>query len=345
MKDITTISPKKATAILTRAFQAGVKVLLVGEPGVGKTAIIRQAAAAAGMRTLISHPAVSDPTDYKGLPAKVGKHAEFLPYGDLRALIEANEPTVAFFDDLGQAPHAVQAALMQPLHGGEINGQRISPHVRFCAATNDASHMAGVQSLLEPIKSRFHTILHIAPNVEEWVKWAAEHDLAPEVLAFVSFRGMEVLSKFAPTREMANCPSPRTLHYVSDLLKAGLDHFECLVGAAGSGFAHEFYAFLKTWKSMPDLAAILANPESHPLPADREPALSYAIAFGLSGRMTTATAGPALTYLIRMGQEWTFMAIRAALARDNAISGAPAIVKWAMDSRNQDLLIEAEDNN
>jgi hypothetical protein len=66
-----------------------------------------------GWRLVTSQPIISDPVNFKGLPLFKDGHAEFLPFGDLLDLMETTEETLWFFDDLIQAPTAVQAALMQ----------------------------------------------------------------------------------------------------------------------------------------------------------------------------------------------------------------------------------------
>src|SRR5204862_2880106 len=111
-------------AFLAHSFQHRQKPLIKGKPGIGKTDIVTQACEDIDAQLYISHPAVSDPTDYKGMPAIVdaGTRAEFLPFGDLNKLIQANKLTVSFLDDLGQASNAVQAAVMQLVHGRQVNG-------------------------------------------------------------------------------------------------------------------------------------------------------------------------------------------------------------------------------
>jgi len=152
---------KKLAGLLQLAFKNNHKVLIKGEPGIGKSDLVEQACADV-FDLMISHPAVSDPTDYKGMPAVFAREgmtvAEFLPFGDLLKLINAKKPTVCFIDDIGQAAPAVQAALMQLLLARRVNGHKISKDVVFCGATNDTTHMAGVSGLLEPVKSRWDTI-------------------------------------------------------------------------------------------------------------------------------------------------------------------------------------------
>src|SRR5579864_7434578 len=112
------MKPTQTKTLLASCIGASLPVLIVGKPGVGKTDIVSQAAAETRAELLISHPAVSDPTDAKGLPwADAGaKEAKFLPFGDLAQAMAGPKDggkLVWFLDDLGQASPAVQASFMQ----------------------------------------------------------------------------------------------------------------------------------------------------------------------------------------------------------------------------------------
>ena len=102
-------------------------LLVTGAPGIGKSDVLAQAATRANAHLILSHPAVSDPTDVKGLPwvAADAKHATFLPFGELDRALNATEPTVWFLDDLGQATPAVQASYMQLLLARRVNGHAL----------------------------------------------------------------------------------------------------------------------------------------------------------------------------------------------------------------------------
>src|SRR3972149_4736181 len=119
------MTPNKLKDILKDAVTHGEQLLIVGMPGIGKTDIVKAACNDLGADVIMSHPAVSDPTDYKGLPFKItdNSHAEFLPFGETWRAIQADKLTVWFIDDLGQASEAVQKALMQLLLGRKLNGQ------------------------------------------------------------------------------------------------------------------------------------------------------------------------------------------------------------------------------
>lgn len=324
------MKPSALLQLLSIAFKDNLKVLIKGAPGIGKTEIVVAAAKAAGAELVIMHPAVSDPIDFKGLPAIVNSLAEFLPYGQLRKLVEATTKTVCFIDDIGQAPHAVQAALMQLIQQREIDGHKISEHVVFCGATNDSSHMAGVTSILEPVKSRWHTIVELQCDQVEWVRWAKKANIREEILAFVMFRGMEVLSNFKPTRDLSNSPSPRTVAAAAALFASGLYSLPVLAGACGDGWAAEFLGFLKVYRTLPDPDECIKNPKTAPVPSTEDAATLFALAVALSLRATKANLANITEYLKRMPKEHEVFAIRDALSRESDLQNTGAFTNWAV---------------
>jgi len=330
------MKPSHLIRLLTHAFTNRLKVLVVSSPGVGKSALVSLAAQQAGAELVVMHPAVSDPTDFKGMPAVIttGKKslAEFLPFGNLRKLVEADKLTVCFIDDIGQAPHAVQAALMQLIHAREVDGQRISDHVVFAGATNDSSHMAGVSSILEPVKSRWDTIVSLTADADEWVAWALQAKIAPSVVAFIRFRPA-LLNDFRPTRELKNSPCPRTVEAVGRWVASGIEDHSVIAGAAGEGFAAEFGAFLQVWRSVPDVDALLANPSAAHVPSLSNPSMLVAVASAVAYRATPANFAAVITYLSRLPQEYSVMAVRDATARDPKLNESPAYTKWVIENQ------------
>ena len=297
----TEIKIKQAIQIVKQAITTNTKILLVGKPGEGKTDIVKQAAEAAGFDLEILHPATSDPTDIKGMPVvQADGSPEFKPFGDMKRLIEAKVPTVAFLDDLGQAPVSVQGALMQLLHGGELNGEKISEHVVFIAATNDSSHMAGVSGLLEPVKSRFSSIIHVASDSESWCAWAAENEMPPELIQFIRF-APDQLNGFKPTRDLTNTPNPRTVASFGKLINNGMNHPAILAGAVGQEFTMMYQAFAQLADELPDIAEILANPDTVDMPS--RPDLIFITVAALTKAATVDNFDAILTYLERLARK------------------------------------------
>jgi hypothetical protein len=326
--------PSQLTALLATSFKHRRKVLIKGPPGCGKSELVDQAAAESQVDLIISHPAVSDPTDYKGMPAILPNGtAEFLPFGDLNKLIQATKPTVCFFDDIGQAPNSVQAALMQLLQARRVNDHKISDHVLFCGATNDTKHMAGVSGMQEPVKSRWDTIVELESNVDDWCAWALDNDLPVELVAFIRFRPA-LLCDFKPTRELKNSPCPRTVTAVGNWLKIGVKDFDVISGAAGEGFATELVAFLQMYAQLPNLDTILMNPDTAMVPEGA--GAQYAVITGLARKSSASNAERVFRYIKRLPKEFEVCCVRDIWKVKPEVQQTRAFVDWA--TRNGDVL-------
>jgi hypothetical protein len=338
MSNTITVSPSQLEASLQFSLEHRFNLLIVGAPGIGKTEIVNQACSDAGMQMIVSHPVVSDPTDYKGLPFVVnGDTADFLPFGDLRKLIEATEDTVFFLDDIGQAPPSVQAAAMQLLLARRINGHKVSEHVRFIAATNRRQDRAGVQGVLEPVKSRFASILHLETDPEDWIKWALSKDLPTELVAFIRFRP-DLLSDFKPTNDMVNSPSPRTVAFVGQMMQKQLPHeleYAMISGATGEGFAIEFKAFLDIYRNLPNPDLIILSPDEIDVPED--PSTLYALSGALARKAGPQNFANIIKYTNRMPAEFSVLTVKDAVNRNQGLTSTRPFIEWA--SQHSDVLL------
>ena len=328
------MNSKQLQKTLKKAIKARLPVLIKGAPGVGKSDIVAQVAKELKHNLVISHPVVSDPTDFKGLPGIVDGKAEFLPFGELRNLIEAKKPTIAFLDDLGQAPAVVQAAAMQLILARRVNGNKISDKVVFIAATNRRQDRAGVTSILEPVKSRFATIVELDPTADEWIEWAFEHDMPTEVIGFIHFRP-GLLHEGAATADIVNHPCPRTIAYAGKLISIGIDDIETLAGAVGEGCAVELVGFIQVYKSLPNISAILTDPEKAIVPT--EPAALYAVVSALIDAVTKDNAARVLKYGNRLPADFSVLLVRDSVRKEPKIQNTKAYIQWA--TLHKDVLV------
>jgi hypothetical protein len=259
---------------------------IISSPGIGKTAIIKQACNELGCGLILSHPATHNPTHYSGLgyPDETKEFAKFLPYGQLAEAMKVDKLTVWFFDDFGQATYAVQSAAMQLFWGGEINGKKISDHVVFIAATNRREDKANVLGILEPVKSRFR-LINLTPDNKDWLQWADKNDMPSELTAFINWQP-NFLFDFKPTFDLQNSPNPRNLEKVGRGMKTGypieMEH-EIFAGDCGDVFATGFCAFLKICRAMVSPMQILLDPSKYVTPVGKEGiAIHYALARALA---------------------------------------------------------------
>jgi hypothetical protein len=331
----TAMKPSELKKALEFAFVNNYPLLIKGQPGIGKSEIVVKACETVMYEHLIMHPVVSDPTDFKGMPwviiAQNGEHeAVFIPIGDLKMLLTAKKPLVVFLDDLGQSTPAVQSAVMQLILARQINGHKISEHVIFVAATNRREDRANVSGILEPVKSRFYSILELICDVPEWIQWAYENALPSEIVSYIQFRP-KMLNNFQPTRDIENSPCPRTVTNAARMLKAGLPaelRFKMVAGAAGELFAVDFETYMKVYSTLPSLFQIESDPKGTPIPSE------ISARFALSGliveKMTPKNITPFFEYLQRVGDELMVASMFNGSKRNPAICSTPAFNQFAV---------------
>lgn len=327
----TKVSPGQLSILLEQFFLARQTVMITGAPGIGKTDIVSAVANKLKMDMIVAHPVVDSPIDYKGLgfmDAKTGK-ADFFPFGNLRRVLEAEKPMVYFFDDLGQAPVAVQAAAMQMLLSRSINGKKIPDCVTFCAATNRKEDRAGVSGIIEPVKSRFCTIIELVPEVNAWMSWALRNDIPPKLVGFIKF-APKYLTEFKPTQDMSNSPSPRTIAHTGRILHMKLPssiQLAALAGAAGSAFAHELNAFLTVFDKLPDPQHILQHPNELNIPAESLD-LRYAMTVSLATICTAPQMPNFFKALSKWDKEFSVLGVEIAVRRDTKLVQTPAVMEF-----------------
>jgi len=334
------MKPSEVEVVIEAAITNRFPLMLVGAPGVCKTDLVRSVCAKTNTDLIVSHPVVEDPVESKGLPwvDAAQNVAKFIPLGDIVRLINAKTPTVYFMDDLGQAVPMVQASKMQLLLNRGINEFKVSDNVIFMAATNRRQDKAAVSGILEPVKSRFKSIVTIEPDVDDWIRWAIDKPEIPmELIAFIKFRPA-LLWAPEPTTDMTNSPSPRTVAAVgswvsqTNLPKNIL--YEVVKGAAGEGFATEFMGFLDIYKEIPDPDYALMNPDTVEIPPKDKPGRRYAFAIAVAYRADETNADRFVKLIDRFSPEFSTLAMTTALGRCKEITATKGFQKWCVGHHN-----------
>jgi len=333
------LTPKQMLELLMIGVKNCLSILIKGAPGIGKTELVYEAARRNNTQVILSHPVVDDPVDYKGMPYVLedingNKYATFLPFGNLKAAIDAKEPTIYFLDDLGQATPAVQAAAMQLLLARKINDHDVSEHITFMAATNRKKDKAGVSGILEPVKSRFATIVELIVHAPDWIEWALKAGVPTELIHFIRWKN-EMLFQFEPTSDLTNSPCPRTVENVGRLFMAGIPkeiEYSTYAGTAGEGFATEFIAFLDVFRDLPDPDWCLMNPTMVDIPSfDDKPAVLYAIAANVAKKASHQNMERFVTLANRFPDDFSVMMMRDALINDETLKESRAYIEWVVN--------------
>lgn len=348
------MKPSELLEVLPKFFEARQNTLITGAPGGGKTSIVKQACANAGFKCRIWHPVVMQPIDIKGMPwvyqETVGKQthqrASFLPFEELRELMETKEPMVCFADDIGHATPAVQAAFMQLLLAREIDGKPISDTVVFSAATNRKEDKAGVMGILEPVKSRFCAIIQLDQDVEDWTNYAASHGFHDAVLAYVNFK-KDVLHSFKPTSELTNSPSARTLEHLSHIMNMGFNNEgtknrrqlqELATGAIGKSEAADFMAFLDVGRELPDPQFVLEHPHDVKIP--KHEGAIFILVISMARIVDKKTVAGFVDFVERVPPEFRVLGMTTAKNLNETIATTDAYRRWTL--ANKDIILGRE---
>jgi MoxR-like ATPase len=181
LTEAVTLSEAKA---LIKAMAHDQSILLLSQPGIGKSHIVQQAASEAGLpcRSLLGTQIA--PEDVSGIPRIVGERSVFCPPRIL--LPEKPEPFCLFLDELPASPPDVQKAFYSLLLERRLGEHELPPGTWVVAAGNRAEDRALVRALSSALVNRVF-ILHVRVDVKEWLVWARDAAIDPDILAFITF--------------------------------------------------------------------------------------------------------------------------------------------------------------
>ncbi len=306
-------------------------VYIWGGPGVGKSSVVKQLAATLNVPLQDVRALLLDPVDLRGLPflGSDGRSKwatpEFLPQ---------NGNGILFLDELNVAPAMVQASCYQLVLDRKLGEYTLPDGWAIIAAGNRDSDRAVTTRMPTPLRNRF-VHLEFEVDVQEWSEWAIRAGIRPEVIAFLRFRP-ELLSAF--DRDVNAFPSPRSWEFVSGILDSldlqsspAIEH-EVIAGAVGTGAATEFSAFLRMYRELPNIDAVLLNPLQEPVPEIA--AAQYAVASALARCASDTNFDRICLYLNRLPTEFRVLCVRDATLRKPAIRSTAGFVNFAVENHH-----------
>jgi len=217
------VNPREETITLNQAKKlvqcmAGEQsFLLLSPPGVGKSEMVYQAAAEAGLpcRSLLGTQIA--PEDVSGIPRIVGERSVFCPPRIL--LPERPEPFCLFLDELPACAPDVQKALYSLLLERRLGEHALPKGTWVVAAGNRVQDRALVRSLSSALVNGV-TILNLRVEPSEWVAWAKSNGVRSDVMSFVS------MMPDALMRPVPSEPQPLSTPRAWTLLSRALDMAE-----------------------------------------------------------------------------------------------------------------------
>ena len=205
------------------ALAATQSVLLLSSPGVGKSAVVRQAADEAGLecRSLLGTQIA--PEDVSGIPRIIGERSVFCPPRVLLPEDPGAKPFCLFLDELPACTPDIQKAFYSLLLERRVGEYPLPKGTWVVAAGNRAEDRSLVRSLSAALVNRV-TILYVKVSVPEWLKWASSAQIRHDVLSYI------VYAPHSLQRAVPEKPTPFSTPRAWESLARSLD---CLERAGG----------------------------------------------------------------------------------------------------------------
>lgn len=149
-------------------------VHMIGDPGVGKTAVLEQIARRMAASLYVLPAPELAPTDLI-LPVRLKSgRMDWQPVGTLasairRARKDPNHRVVVFIDEASHAPRSMQAALQRIIHERVAGSIKIPANVSFAMASNPPESATDFQGFGMAFSNRCCWLLWTSPTNEEWV--------------------------------------------------------------------------------------------------------------------------------------------------------------------------------
>ena len=312
---------------------------LIGGAGLGKTSNVQQIVEEHEWMLYILSLAQFDAAELGGVICLVdGKAERVMPHW-LRKLWEMSENcevVVLFLDELPQAPVSNQNVAAQIINERRIGEVKLPDNCAIVAAGNRTSDRAGTNTMPSHLKDRL-MFLEIEADLEDTIAYFMAHKVHEDVTGFLRARP-EFLHKF--DRDANASPSPRSWDRGATILEWGLDavcEAEAISGQVGRAACADFIGYRKLKANMPDLDAIVSNPDSAEIPTDAM--VLYALASGLAHKMNQSNAGNIIKYLKRLdAQEFAAFAVKDAVNRDSELKKSEAVRQWIITDGKQLIL-------
>tara|TARA_R100000734_G_scaffold18736_1_gene16330 strand:- start:1458 stop:2498 length:1041 start_codon:yes stop_codon:yes gene_type:complete len=216
---------------------AKLPVLLRGRHGVGKSQVVYQLAANAGLPVVERRASQMTEGDLVGLPSIDGNRTTFNPPDWFKQACE--EPVCLFLDEVDRATLEVRQGIFELTDSRKLNGHHLHPDTIVFAAINGGDHGEQYQvNEMDPAELDRWSVWDIEPTVEDWLAWGKEN-VDSLIWDFIN-QNRSHLEHTADIEPNKRYPSRRSWKRLNDVL-AQADQLEA--GPAMFNLAQSFVGF------------------------------------------------------------------------------------------------------
>jgi len=246
-------------------------VMIWGQPGIGKSALVEQFAASLGMPCVSLLGTQLAPEDLIGVPQITSAGtSRFCP----PATIARADEYCLFLDEINGSSPDVQKAFYSLIHDRRLGEYMLPAGSVVVGAGNRATDHAIVRPMPSALMNRMvHVTLKASSS--DWLAWATEHAIHPWIVDYVRTRPDHLVSE--PPRHDEPFSSPRAWHILSDAIREFGDRItdewlEVLAyGTLTASHATTFRAFVRTLRTALRIEHVIAGDAPWPArPEDRD---------------------------------------------------------------------------
>jgi len=311
----------KQAATLIRNCGTTNTFIMRGQPGVGKSDILKTL-----KRELPDYlPCYIDVANLDlgdlGMPVidRENMVTNYAPNARFGIGANQNRPVLLMLDELGKASRPVLNMLLPVILEHRLGDVDLPTGSIVFATTNLDTDGVG-DNIPAHAYNRMTEAVIANPTCDEWLEWASENEVAPEIMAFAK-QTPEVFDCYTDIDPKAKNPyifnplsgntrtfcSPRSLAKASNLVNnresLGTAFLPALAGTVGESAARQMEALVNLSDSLPLFETIVKDPTKTKVPKADSVGAMFILAFMLAARVDAESLDAVMTYAERVGEQ------------------------------------------
>jgi len=221
-----------------------IPIMLLGPPGIGKTAVVKEAAEEASkelglifveyfkvMKDLELRKKVEEerekyfvfremrmseclPEDFLGLPKKDDKDVKYIPLHWAKTLAEG--PGMLFLDEANLLFEESKKAVMYKLLEKKVGDVKLHDKCSVILAGNPPEDVPLAEMLPSPVANRIFFV-KVEANIVDWLEWAKENGIHRCVISFLEIHPELLFVKPPSGETLEQFPTPRSWEMASKM--------------------------------------------------------------------------------------------------------------------------------
>ena len=255
------------------------------------------------------------------------------------------KPIILMLDEIGKASKAVMNACLRLMLERKLGTFSLPQGSIVFATTNLANEAIG-DNLPPHARNRISVVKVRKPSADEWIDWALENDITPEVLLTVkqfpqmlaSFEDFDKASDneyiYDPRTPRPAFCTPRSMQKASEIIKKskplGLNIMaHALKGTIGNRATYDMLSIIQLNDELPDWDKIMDAPDKCPIP--KSPSAVCMLVYSAIQRLEKDEVSKWMKYLDRLSKEaqGLFATSIMRTTKKTTVGTNQGFIKWA----------------